>query len=289
MSKGMKKYLFKLRVPQYRGRKLHDIIMEEKVEGYIYGINLKPLDICSKDKVEEYISMINDVVEEEYTSIYIEEELSLETIRLIEDSLSISKSEYKDLLIYNIPYIIDEFKLKIKGDFYKEEILILSDKKEIVLKITDALSEKFSFISVLGLNDSDRENVYEVVFENTGISIYYPQGNNISLRRYGLIINILDEFTKNYKDIRNNAIILDFSDTKVLKGFNRYVIEGIGFDISDVNLVDNPWISNEVSDSVYSCMFKGERRIFSKVLNNDELITIEDFLDQGSIRIKGRF
>lgn len=285
----MNKYLFKLRMPQYRGRKLHDIIVEEKVAGYIYGMNLKPLDIQSKERVEEYISMINDVIEEDYTSIYIEEELPLETIRLIEEGLQIKKSEDKDLLIYNIPYIIDELKLKIKGDFFKEEILIISDKKEIVLKITDDLSGKFSFISVLGLNDIDVENVYEVVFENTGISIYYPQGNSISLKRYGLIINLLDEITKNYKDIRNNAIIMDFSDTKVLKGANRYVIEGIGFDISDVGLVDNPWISNEVSDNMYSCLFKEERRIFSKVLNNDELITIKDFLDQGSIRIKGWF
>mgnify|MGYP000872848933 FL=1 len=275
-------------MPKYKGKKLQDIIIDEEIVGHIYGINLNPLNINSEKEIKEYIFNINEVIEDEYTSIYIEEEFPLAIIRKIEEDLSMNKLDGKSIRLFNIPYIIERLMLKMKRDILKEEILIISEIKEETLKIIDDLSNRFNFISVFGLNEMDEEDVYEEVLENAGISIYYPLGNDISLRKYKVIINTVDELLMNFKDIRKNAIIIDFSDSKPFKGSNRYVIEDISIDISDLGLVNCPWISKEISVSLYAYLFKGKYRLFCRVFNNGKLITIEDFINQG-IKIKGGF
>lgn len=92
----------------------------------------------------------------------------------------------------------------------------------------------------------------------------------------------------NYREVKYNAIIIDFSATKPFKGANRYVIEDISIDISDLGLVNNPWFSSEVGANLYNCLIKGEYRLFCRIINNGNLITIEDFVNKEH-KIKGGF
>lgn len=286
LEKGFSKYLLKLLTPEYRPKNLHDIIIEDKIVGHIYGINLKALNTSEGKSIEEYISKIEEVIEYDYSSIYIEEDLPLDIIKIIENRLNVDKSDCMDIRLFNISYIIDALMSNKKPDIIKEEILIISNKKEEVLKIIDSLSNKLSFISVLGLDDIDGENVYEEILHNIGISIYFPQSKNISLKRYWLIINTLDDLSMEAIDIKNKAIIIDFSSTKPFKGANRYVIEDLSIDIRDLGLVDNPWIGKEVDLNLYGSLFGNECRKFCRILNNGAYITIDNFANQG-IKIKG--
>lgn len=129
-------------------KRLQDIIIGNDVVGHIYGINLKPLNISNKEDIEEYIFNIKEFIELEYTSIYIEEELPLEVIKIVEDSLSISSSVDNDIRLYNIPHIIEALIPKIKRDICKEEILIISHKREKPLELLivyriDLISSQF--------------------------------------------------------------------------------------------------------------------------------------------------
>lgn len=275
-------------MPHYKGRKIQEIIKDEEVVGHIYGFNLKPLKYDDEKELEQYISKIKEVIDVEYTSIYIEETLPLEVKKTIEDGLSIIHTDGKDIRIYNIPYIIEALIHKLKRDIIKEEILVLSNNKEECLKIIDPLSNEFSFISVFGLNEIDGEEVYEEILDNTGISVYLPQGNSISLRRYGLIINTVDHLSLTFKDIRKNAVIIDFSETKSFAGVNRYVIEDITIEISNLGFIDNPWINDEISSDLYRCLFKEEYRRFCRIFRDNSWITIDDFINQGN-KIKGGY
>ncbi|MDR7870929.1 MAG: hypothetical protein RIN55_08735 [Tissierellaceae bacterium] len=286
LEKGINKYLFKFVMPLYKANKIHDIIIEDNIIGHIYGINLKPLDFNNDENIEEYILNIKNVMDDEYGAIYIEEKLPLDVLEIIQSSLDVINQDDNDIRIFNIPFIIEALMLKMKRDIIKEEILIITNDKEEALKIIDLISNKFNFISVLGLNELDGESVYEEVLENTGISVYLPQSSMVSLRRYGLIINTLDNPSISLKGIRNNAIVIDFSSIKPFKGINKYVIEDLSFDLSDLGLNDNPWIDKEVKLNLYSCLFKGKNRRFCRVFNNGGLISIENFVNQG-LKIKG--
>ena len=286
LEKGFNKYLFKFLIPKYRPKNLHDIIIRDKIVGHIYGINLKALDVTDDKYIEEYISIIKDEIEDDYTSIYIEEDLPLNIIKIIEDRLGIDKADYMDMRLFNIPYIIEALMSNTKGDIMKEEILIISNKKGEVLNLIEALSNRFNFISVLGLADNDGEDVYENVLDSIGISIYFPEFKNISLKRYWLIINTLDNLSTNLRDIKKKSIIIDFSSRKPFKGTNPYVIEDLSIDIRGLGLVANPWIGEEIDLDLYGSLFDNEYRKFCRIFNNGVYITIDNFTNQG-IKIKG--
>lgn len=238
--------------------------------------------------MEQYISNIKEVLDDEYNYIYIEESLPVNIKRTIADNLSIRLSDGYDVRLYNIPYIIEALKSKWKSDTIKKEILILSNNKDEAIGVIDSISNEFSFISVLGLNDSDGEDVYEKVLDDTGISVYFPKENNISLKKYGFIINTLDYVLINLKGIKNKAIIIDFSKTKPFSSVNRYVIEDVSIDISEIGLIDNPWIGKEVSSDLFNCFSNRDYKSFSRIYKNDDLFTVEDFLNQG-LKIKGGY
>lgn len=287
-EKGIHKYLLKLFNMKYKGKKIHQIFKEDHVICQVYGINLHSLNYHDEEDLEEYISQIKDVIDDEYTYIYIEESLPISVKKTIADSLSMRLSEGKDIRIYNIPYIIEALKSKWKRDTMKKEILIISNNKDEVIGVIDSISNEFSFISVLGLNDSDGEDVYKKILDDTGISVYFPNRDNISMKRYGLIINTLDDISISLKDIKNNAIIIDFSETKPFTGINRYVIEDVSIDISGLGLIDNPWIGKEVSSDLFQCFGEAQYKSFNRIYKNDDLFTIEDFLSQGQ-KIKGGY
>lgn len=280
--------MFKLINIKYKGKKIQDIIKEDNVIGHIYGISLSQLDYSDEKSLDEYISKIKEVIDDEYNHIYIEESLPLNIKKIIADNLSINLANTKDIKLYNIPYIIEALKSKLKRDIIKEEILILSNDKEEVLWIIDSISSGFSFLSVLGLNDIDSEDVYEKVLDDIGISVYYPKADSVLLKRYGLIINTLDETSLNLKDVKNNTIIIDFSEGRPFVDTNRYVIEDIYLDISDLGLNDNPWIDKEVNSDLYKCLNNGDSKIFCRIYKKGDLFTIEDFVDQG-FKIKGGY
>lgn len=208
--------------------------------------------------------------------------------RIIADELSIRLPDSKDQKLYNIPYIVEALKAKLRRDIMKEELLILSNNKEEALWIIDIISSGFSFVSVLGLNDEDSEDVYEKILDGTGISVYFPKAESISLKRYGLLINTVDEASLNLRDIRNNTIIIDFSYGRPFVGVNRYVIDDVCMDINELGLNDNPWIGKEVNSDLYKCLNDSQYKRFCRIYRKGDLFTIEDFVNQ-SFKIKGGY
>ncbi|NLY46528.1 MAG: hypothetical protein GX053_11185 [Tissierella sp.] len=274
---------------KYKGKMVYEIIKEDNVIGHIYGVNLSRLDYSDENDLNEYISRIKEIIDgDEYKYIYIEESLPLNIKKIIADNLSINLSDSKDIKMDNIPYIIEALKSKLKRDIIKEEILIISNNKDEVLWIIDSISDGLNFLSVLGLNDSDGEDVYERVLDDIGISIYFPKAKSITLKRYGLIINTIDDISINLKDIKNNTFIIDFSQARPFAGVNRYVIEDVSIDISDLAINDNLWIGKEVSSDLYKCLDDKDSRKFCRIYKSDNLFTMEDLVNQ-SFKIKGGY
>lgn len=275
-------------MPKYKEKRIQEIKIENKILGHICGVNLKPLNYSDEKELEEYINKIRQVMEDEYKKIYIEEEIPIDIRKKIKKGLSMGETNFMDIRIYNIPYILEGLITSFKGEMTKEELLIISNNKDECLRIIDGVFNSFSFISVLGLNEGDGESLYEEVLEATGISVYLPHYNNISLRRYGLIINTLDNLSIDLTDIKKKAIIMDYSQVKPFAGINRYVIEDISLNIGDLGLDENPWIGNEIDSDLFTSLFKKERQKFCRIYKNDSLLTINDFINQ-EFKIKGDY
>lgn len=269
-------------------KKIDQIIKDDNVIGQVYGINLKPLNYNDEEELEEYISKIKNCIDDEYLYLYIEESLPANVKKTIANALSIMLSSGNDIRLYNIAHIVEALKSKWKSDTMKKEILIISNSKDETIEVIESISNGFSFISVLGLNDLDGEDVYEKILDDTGISVYFPKKENISLKKYGLIINTLDDNFINLKDIKNKAIIIDFSETKPFSAANRYVIEDISIDIGEIGLIDNQWIGKEIRSDLFNCFNNKDYKSFSRIYKNKSLLTIDEFLNQG-IKIKGGY
>lgn len=288
LEKGISKYLLKLLKTKYKARKIDQISRGDYVIGHVCGLNLQKLNYEDQEDMEAYISNIKDLIDDEYSYLYIEESLPLDIKRAIGDRLSIDLCEGREIRLYNIPYIIKALKSKWKDDIIKEEILIVSSDKDEVLKMIYSICDEFSFISVLALNDEDGQDVYEKVLDDLGISIYYPNRVNVSLKRYGLIINLEDDVFINLDQVKNKTIVIDFSERKPFSKVNRYVIEDISIDISDFDLDDNPWIGKEICSDLSKAFSKGSYKEFNRIYKDNELLTIIDFLNQ-SLKIKGGY
>lgn len=273
---------------KYKAKKIGQILRSDYLVGHICGVNLQGLNYEDQEEMEDYISSIKDIIDDEYNYLYIEESLPLNIKRAIADSLSIDLCEGRDIRLYNISYIIKALKSQWKDDIIKKEILIVTSDKDEVLEIIYSICDEFSFISVLGLNNEDGEDVYEKVLDDLGISLYYPNRVNISLKRYGIIINLEDNALINLKEVKNKAIVMDFSEIKPFSKVNRYVIEDISIDISDLGLDDNPWIGKEIGSDLFKSLSEGSYKRFNRIYKNDELLTIVDFLNQG-LKIKGGY
>lgn len=227
-------------------------------------------------------------MEGEFTWIYIEEDLPWKIRKKIEKELSLKGPEGMDIRLYNISYIVEDLVEKFRRNLREEEVLIISEDRSLCLKLIDEISSEFRFISVLGLDEQEGENLYEEVLESTGISVYLPQGKNISLNRYGLVINVLNKTIIDVDKINNRTIILDFGGRKLFEKANRYVIGDISLEIKGLGLAENPWISEEINSSLYECLFHGECRKYKRIYKGESLLTMDEFINQNPI-IKGGY
>lgn len=255
--------------------------------GDVFGVNLIPLDTKDEDGLNKYIEIIKDIMHEEYTSLYIEESLSPELRENILDNLSIKGNRGKAIRIYNIPFIIGDIILEF-GSKPMEEVLIISNNVDEIINIIYSVADMFRFVSVMGLNSTEGETVYEEILDNIGISVYLVPREEVSFRRYGIIINTLEEDLTHSKDIGKNIIIMDFSEKKPFKGINKYVIEDLSVDISHLELVDNPWIDKEIDSNLYDCLFQKGYNKFCRIIKDDTPFTINEFINQG-LKIKGGY
>ena len=287
LKKNGFKYVPDFLIPQIRPRILGEIKRNEILVGKVLGINTQNFERVKDEK--KYIKAIKELKQIDDSKIYIEETNGLDKsiLDLISQESGLAFCDGHNIRLFNIPHIIKSINGGLKRDRNFGDTLIISSKKEEILNIIQSLIDQFSFFTVHGVEDSQKEEVYEDIFNKTGVSIFQPSNIDKILKNYSTIINFSNNLKIDVNSIRNQALIIDFCQNKPLKLLenskkNVILIEDIFLKVENYN----SWINNFVSPSLFEALGE-EKRIFSKIYTNNEFYNPSDFV-RNSINRSGR-
>lgn len=284
------KYLPDFFLPIYKPQIIDTITKDGISLGDVVGINIKPIDFHNTTQQEKYIENIKKLNTKNYTNIYLEEyyKLPAEIMDKIIDSTELNLISGDNTRILNIPNIIKEIHKYLKQDYYsKDTLIICSDINRLKFTI-EVLSEHIKFITVIGLDYSWKEEIYEEVLESTGISIFQPNNLEKIIKNYSIIINFNDIIDFNINSIRNESVILDFSREKPFKLLNKskksIVIDEINFDI---NLDSYKWIGSRVCPDLLESLGQHNEKEFRQIGIKNDFYFVKDFIFNG-IKLRGK-
>src|SRR5699024_4321328 len=163
--------------PLFRPKEI-DIIDKSFIEKiHIVGINLRAIDYKDPYTLNKFISNILMFKGEDNKSIYMEEvnSMDLQAIERIQFETSMEIPKGLDIKLYNIPLILKEIFRIEKKDIGKEEVLIISSDRDNIIKTIDSISNVFKFISLIGLDKEEEDELCSEILTTRGLSIFQPK------------------------------------------------------------------------------------------------------------------
>ena len=276
-------------LPRFKPKIIDYIINDNINIGKIVGVNLKTFDIMNLKHWDLFVEGILKLKSDEDTRIYVEDtnKLPPEFLKTIEESTGLIFSSGDNIRMQNIPDLIKNiYKYKSK-DCNTVDTLIISANKEKIIDVIKLLIARINFFTVIGLEDSLKDEVYNEVFEYTGVSIFQPKNIDKIIKNYGTIINFNEEVNIEKRNIRNECVIIDFSKTKPLKSLidtnkNVFYVEDIYFKSN----LQNKMIDTYVNSDLYVSLGNSEGT-FDKIYVNGDLYTLSSYI-KNVTRIRGR-
>lgn len=227
--------------------------------------------------MESFIEGINNVKTEEDTTIYIEEghKIIKDIKAYIEIETGLKFPSGEDIRLFNIPYILQDVILYLGDYYHPSDTLIVCNQKDMLIKVIMSLSEHINFFTVVGIDNSIKEEVYEEVFQSTGISIFQPKDIGKIIKNYGIIINFSESIELETRDIRNQTIVIDYSKMKALKYLenkkkNIIYVE----DINIKNNIHNQFLGKYISPELYEALQFEENRKLEQIYSKDKFTYI---------------
>lgn len=292
LSKGIYKYVPKIFLPRFIPKIIESIKIDEDKTLHIVGVNTKSIDYSQPLLLEEYINSILKLHLENCRTIVIEGIGSMDDDvgDLIYNKTNLKIPKGEGIRLFNIPIIIRHVLKAFNRDMNQEEVLIITENKGWALELIGGLSKDFKFISLVGMDDLGKDEIYNEILDSIGLSIFQPLNINEILKNYGVVINLSElEFLKP-GSIRKNAIIIDFSRSKSIKSSmkssSNMIIEDIVFNMKSLNIGEIPWIDDEISPQLYEGFFGQRLESFDQIFINNKCCNIGDYVND-EIRIKG--
>lgn len=291
-KKGLRTYLPYRFLPDIKSNIIEDIVQKGDIIGRIAGVNIKSVDFNCKKSLEKYIMEIRKLGIENFHNIYLEEinYIPKEALEYMEEGLNlrICKNAYTNIAY--IPMVIKEIYANLNENLQDKEVLIISRDKEIAKKTIKLISKDLKFITNIGCSIEDNEEIYNYIFEETGLSLFNSSDINRIIGRYSILINFTEDFRLETSKVRRNAIVFDFSfmNRSNFKDSNNIIhsINDFGFKVEDLPIHKNKWIDDKVNSTLYESL---NGRISGNVeflyLGN-EIYSIEDYV-KFFIKLKG--
>ena len=280
--------------PKIKARVIDDIIRDDNIIGKVAGINMKPISYSCEKELEEYIIAIKKLELEDFTGLYLEEseKLSKEAISYMEDRIGLKITPNEDVKIIQIPLIIQNIYSVLNESLDSKEVLVISKDKETSKKIIREVAKISKFITTLGCNKEDSEEIYEYVLEETGLSLFNSSNIDKILGKYSIIINDADDFNIESSKIKKNAIIIDFNKKNYLdheknKKSKLYRVKNLGFDLKDFGISSNKWLDSKVDIELYDLINKGIAGKVKYLYVENDWYSIKEYVDS-FIKLKGR-
>ena len=283
------RYIPKIFLPMYMPKTIGNITKGEYEVGRVVGINTKPFKFEDSDGYIRFTEALNKVKLDTDTIIYIENYQSypLEFFKFIEDITELKFSSGDNIRTFNITMLLSEITRKLSQDLHTADTLIVCDSYEKIIEIIKRLSNVINFFTVIGVDSSKKEDVYNNVFESTGISIFQPNNIEKIIKNYSTIINTMEEISFDIGNIRNQSIIIDFSCNKPFKNIinskkNCIYVEDINFKVSGYN----DWVKEYISPELFEGLMEEDTK-FSQIYTNKDYYYLDDYI-KNKIKIKGR-
>jgi len=277
LKKGLYKYVFPIHTPLFRPKEI-DIIDKSFIEKiHIVGINLRAIDYKDSYSLNKFISNILMFKGEDNKFIYIEEvnSMDIQAIERIQFETSMEIPKGLDIKLYNIPLILKEISRIQKKDIGKEEVLIISSDRDNIIKTIDSISNVFNFISLIGLDKDEEDELCSEILKTRGLSIFQPKNLEKNLNRYNIIINLEEEFYIDKNQISQQAIIFDFSLKRIFNSLqNSLVINDINIDISELLKWENEFINSLVPSSLYEGLVDNNEGRFNQIYIKDSFYKV---------------
>ncbi len=283
LKKGKFKYLPAFLIPRIKPVKLGSLVKESGEVGKIVGVNTYPIGDLKAPNLDRVLKFLLNEISPNYNKIYLEDfkEFDQAYLEYILEATNLIMPSGKEIRIFNIPFIIKQVNEGLNKSINTSDTMIISQDKDIHLKIILQLMDKVSFFTCIGLDISLREEVYNEIFKSTGVSIFQPTNIEKVIKNYSTIINFSEEIEFDLEKIRNQALIIDFSKNKPFKVLenskkNVILIEDIRLKIHKFN----DWIDEFVSPELFEAL--GETHsVFSQIYAKNNFCRVSDFINKG--------
>lgn len=284
------KYLPDFFIPSYKPKIIDSIIKDEILLGDVAGIVTRPIDYTNESQLEKYIKNINNIKTKNHTKIYIEDynKIPIKTMDKIINETELNLIYGDTTRILNIPNIIKEIHKYLKQDYYSKDTLIICSDICKLKSTLDALSDDIRFFTVVGVDSSKKEEIYEEILDSTGISIFQPSNLEKVIKNYGIIINFNDIIEFDVNSIRNESLILDFSRLKPFAVINKAKKSILIDEIKvDMKLDSYKWIERRVTPDLSEALGQKEDIKFRQIGTKNNFYYIKDYI-YDEIKIKGK-
>lgn len=278
-------------IPKLKPKIIESIDMEDKTIGKVAGINLKNIDLENEIDINAYIKSIKKIMDIDFNNIYIEgqDEFDDNALDLIQKELSLNIDKGYITKLDHLPIMIKNIFRFTGEDIREKEVLIILDDIKGVKGLIETVSKQCKFVSIYGLNESENEDIYEYILEQTGLSVFCPINLDNVIKNYSLIINLSKSvFTDNlYKKTKRSTIIFDLGGNE--KKF--HTIQDFGYKLKDFKLKETVYLNKVINSSEFYA-FKaatGREDIIPKyIISGKYRYSIQEYITQ-FIRFKGKF
>lgn len=284
---GVLKYIPDFLLPKYKAKILDTISLNKKTIGYIMGNNLKKIDFNDEKEIGNFVANIKGVCCKYISTIYIEDcdRFNRELINELETKLGYKFPTGDKIKVYNIQILLRKISKLLNRELHTNDVLIICSDKSRLVKIIKALPKEVNCIANIGVIE---DNLYEDILEKTGVSVYEPYKIEKAIKNFHIIINYDEETLFDINKIRNQGIVLDFSNNRSLKGtvkLNKNIIY-----IEDFNFpsrLESKWIDTFISSKLYEAIHCDEVEKYKQVYTKDQYWYLDEYIET-KIKKRGR-
>ncbi|NLK43378.1 MAG: hypothetical protein GX300_03160 [Tissierellia bacterium] len=290
-KKGINKFLPDFFIPKIKPRIIQCIKREDGEDILVTGINIKPIDFNNRDDLDKYLQGIKEVLTEEVNGIYIEgqEGFNRDILKYIEDSVNVKVFYGEDTKIKYLPTVMKKACSILKENLQEKEVLILDDNINRIKETIKEISGYVGYITVVGLDEDEQNDLYDYILEETGISIFYPFDIGKIAENYSIIINFMTNIEDLLRKFKRQSFIFDFSQGKYESLKNRPpLIQDFFFNFSPIKGENYNIINAKISSSLFAALSLTQYKEDVLLYAEGKGYSIRNYIDN-YIKFKGRF
>lgn len=293
--RGIKRILPSTLIPVIRPQIVDYVYnLDGNILGKVCGVYLRDYSVEKEKFIENLILSIERLKDENIDCIVFEDMSFFENqdLKSIENRTGLKVMDGIDILTSFLPIALRKIYNLLGTDLKSKELLIIGDDEKKTKDFIESVYREVRFITITGkYNDAIVDNIYKYTLERTGLSIFYSKNIDKILTNYSIIINLIDNYNIDFRKLRNEAIVFDFSFSKGLRKdallFGKASIEDFIFKGDGLSIMRNGFLPEEIPSRVYENFNRSNREDLKGFVVNDDIYLIEEFVNY-KIKNKGK-